>query len=100
MKNLSCIEVPSSSDFFFDDLELQYNQMSSDEKEEEKVEEINISWYGCCGIELTDEEVKDVEQLYDDILNNDAYFDDSDAWIMEFLLFQIYGKDILNELKL
>ena len=73
------------------------NKLSDEEekKEEENVIEINISWFGCRGIELTDDEIKDVESLCDDILNVEDYFDDSDAWVMEFLLFQIYLTDFL-----
>ena len=55
-----------------------------DETQQENVEEIHISWYGCRGIKLTDFEVKEVESLCDDILNIECYFDDSDAWVTEF----------------
>ena len=63
------------------------------QEEEKEVVEINISWFGCRGIELTDVEIKDVESLCDDILNVEDYFDDSDVWVMEFMLFQIYFRD-------
>ena len=61
---------------------------------DEDVIQINISWFGCPGIELTDVEIKDVESLCDDILNVEDYFDDSDAWVMEFMLFQICFRDM------
>ena len=30
---------------------------------EDEVIEINVSWFGCCGIELTKAEIEDVESL-------------------------------------
>ena len=56
-----------------------------DETQQEEVEEIHISWYGCRGIKLTRVEVGEVESLCDDILNIEEYFDDSDIWVMAFL---------------
>ena len=55
---------------------------------DENVEEVHINWFGCEGIELTEEQREDVEQLFDIILNDEMYFDESDAWVMEFMLFE------------
>lgn len=60
----------------------------------EKQEEIQIHWFGCDGIELTDKEVEDLEELFEDILNDEMYFDETDAWVMEFVLFEFYCKEL------
>ena len=59
------------------------------EKKEEGIVEVIITWNGCCGIKLTEDEIKDVEELCDCIMNEETYFDDSDAWVMEILLFML-----------
>ena len=45
-------------------------------------------------MELTDEEVEDLEELFEDILNDETYFDETDAWVMEFVLFELYCKEL------
>ena len=70
--------------------------MEKDEFSIGDVEEINIHWFGCEGIELTEDEVKDVEDLFDSILNDETYFDETDAWVMEIMLFELLCP---NELK-
>ena len=67
------------------------------EEEDEEIL-INIHWYGCKGTVLTEEEVKDIENFFDAVLNDETYFDDSDAWVMEVLLFQVFLSDDMKYL--
>lgn len=61
------------------------------EKEEEKEEEIEVIISCKCpvGVKLTEDEIKDVENLFNCIMNDETYLDDSDAWVMEMLLFML-----------
>ena len=58
--------------------------MEKEEEEEEIL--VNICWYACKGTELTEKEIEDLEDFFDVVLNDETYFDDSDAWVMEILL--------------
>ena len=64
------------------------------EKDEYKEEEIliNIHWYGCEGTKLSEKEIEDLEDFFDAVLNDEAYFEDSDAWVMELMLFEVLFK--------
>ena len=58
-------------------------------EKKEGIVEVIITWNGCRGIKLTEDEIKDVEELCDCIMNEETHFDDSDAWVMEILLFML-----------
>ena len=61
-------------------------------------EEILIDWSACEGTELTESEAKDVEEFFDIVLNDETYFDETDAWAMEIILFQVLCPDELRYL--
>lgn len=54
------------------------------EEKEEDVEEIVIHWFACEGTQLMEKE------FFDAVLNNEKYFEDTDNWVMELLLFEIF----------
>ena len=58
------------------------------DKEEEEVEEILIHWYASEGMKLTQNEVEDLEDFFDNVLNNENYFEDSDDWVMVLMVCQ------------
>ena len=60
--------------------------MEKEEEEQEEVEEIVIRWFACKGTKLTENEVEDLEDFFDNVLNNENYFEDSDDWVMMLLL--------------
>ena len=70
--------------------------MEKQEEEEETL--VNIHWYACKGTELTEKEIEDLEDFFDVVLNDETYFDDSDAWVMEILLFQVFLPDDMKYL--
>lgn len=59
-------------------------------------EEILIDWTACEGTELTENEAKDIEEFFDIVLNDETYFDETDAWAMEVMLFQVFLPDELK----
>ena len=60
--------------------------MMEKEEEQEEVEEIMIHWFACKGTKLTESEMEDLEDFFDNVLNNENYFEDSDDWVMVILL--------------
>ena len=63
--------------------------MDKDEFSTGVVEEVHIHWYACEGTELTEDEAGDIEELFDSILNDEIYFEETDAWVMELMLFEV-----------
>ena len=47
---------------------------------------VEVTWFKPFGVVLSECEIEDVEQLCDDILNEDGYFDESDSWILNLIV--------------
>ena len=86
------------ADFQLMDGEGTSNFVEKKEEEDKDQELVNIHWYACEGTELNEKEVEDLEDFFDLILNDEFYFDDSDAWVMEIMLFEILMPKDMNYL--
>ena len=53
-------------------------------------DEIKITWHSPSGMIFSKSEIHDVEQLCNDILTDEYYFDESDCWILNLIVEGIF----------
>ena len=49
-------------------------------------DEFVLTWHAPYGVEFSEFDIKDIQALCDDMLNDEFYFDESDCWVYDDVL--------------